>query len=331
MDLARRHRHRVDLRGDTFLVCTERAGSMIRVWIERGESPGTCWVNLTDGPALSEGGPCRHNDFALSEDLMPLAEEVAFSSGLFQRTGRSTEISQRALSIWSFSSASPLRIRGAGEPDTRPIHDPLGLNGKDIPVVMKHFADATRELQVTGIVVTGPEVSSENPDDRALVAATPDNLLGLKTQLVASGRRRLHPCSDWGMLSDAPYLGASTLQDLGYHAWVSVSTSLMDGHYYEVMMLGPAALAEPVRAGAAAVTALNMVSAVRRAAVASLKLSPRELEVLRIGPMGVKESAEALGLTMSTIKFHRENLRRKIGGDTTWQTYLRAQKLGVLD
>lgn len=97
-------------------------------------------------------------------------------------------------------------------------------------------------------------------------------------------------------------------------------------------MLGMRSLGDAPQACMAAATALNLIVPLRRAAAEKLKLSARELDVLRIGSLGVIETAEILGLSVATVKFHRDKIRRKIGNEPTWQqAYVRAQKVGVLD
>lgn len=335
MEIPRQHRQQVDHGGSAFIVCAERFGVGIRVWIERSESVGP-WATLANGQVVPEG-PDRRNEFAVStDDLTPLAEQIAFASGLFQRTGRSLQVSQRALAIWSLSASSPLRIREGGQPEGRMVHDPLGANGQDVSTVMTHFLDTAQRFHVAGIAVTAPDVYSDDIKWRVMVAATSQKLHALNPQLFQS-ERWLHPATDWGMLPDSSYAGASAFVGLGYQAWCSVTVSLMNGQYYEVTMLGAASLAEPVRAQAAAVTALNIIPTLRRAALPSLKISAREYDVLRIGLMELKEAAKVLGVSCSAVRKFRESLRTKIGGrgddnEASWeQTYVRAQKLGVLD
>ncbi|MBC5767615.1 helix-turn-helix transcriptional regulator [Ramlibacter albus] len=332
MDLPRQHRHQVDHRGESFLVCCERAGAAIRVWVERTSGTDRDRIVLADGHTHAPDSADVRNEFAiLADNALGVAEEVAMSSGLFHRTGRSVQAGARLLAVWGFSSSSPLRIRAPGEADTRPVRDPFGLVGKDVHAVMRFFEESVRIFGVSGIAVTGPDVASDDPDRRTLVAASPQALGEVDPAYLVTNERRMHPAAEWGPLGDCPYVGALALAQFGFEVWISVRISLMDGHYYEVMMFGSATLSEGAHAQLAAATGFNMIAPLRRAAVASLKISSRELEVLRHGAMGVKETAELLGLTISTVKFHRDNIRRKIGGETTWQTYLRAQKLGVFD
>jgi DNA-binding CsgD family transcriptional regulator len=331
MDLPRQHRHQIDHRGESFVVCCERIGREIRVWVERTSGADSDRVVLADGQTPAPDSADVRNEFAISAgDSFGLAEEVAMSSGLFHRTGRSLQSGERLLAVWGFSSSSPLRIRSPGEADTRRVSDPFGLAGKDIHAVMRFFEEAVRTFGVSGIAVTGPDVTSDDPDRRTLVAASPTTLGEVDPGYLVTNERRMHPAAEWGLLDVCPYVGAPVLAQFGFEVWISVRISLMDGHYY-VMMFGPSKLSEGAHAQVAAAIGFNMIAPLRRASVASLKISSRELEVLRHGAMGVKETAELLGLTISTVKFHRDNIRRKIGGDTTWQTYLRAQKLGVFD
>lgn len=333
MEVPRQHRHPVDFQGDGYIVCTERDGRAIRVWIERASEPGRRWCALADGLVPIPGGKDQQNEFAVTLGAdASTAEQVAMASGLFQRTGRSLEgTGRKPIALWSFSSASPLRIRAVGDADTRPLRDPLGLEGKDIPALMRYFADTVEPLGVMAILVTGPDLAYDDPECRALVAGAPAALATLDPQLFASAHRRLHPAAEWGPLEQAPFLGASRLIEMGYRSWISVRISVPDGHHYEIVQLGPDAITSPEHAPVAVATATNMIAPLRRAAVASLKISARELEVLRYGALQVKETAEILERTVSTVKFHRDNVRHKIGGASMFQAYLRAQKLGVFD
>lgn len=68
------------------------------------------------------------------------------------------------------------------------------------------------------------------------------------------------------------------------------------------------------------------------AAVASLGLSPRELEVLQLLAAGQanKEIARALGVSPNTVKTHLARLFEKLGAGSRTEAIARGRALGIL-
>lgn len=66
---------------------------------------------------------------------------------------------------------------------------------------------------------------------------------------------------------------------------------------------------------------------------ATRKLSPRELEVLRLVSLGTGtvRIAEQLGISPHTVRNHVRNLREKLGADSKLAAVLTALRLGILD
>jgi hypothetical protein len=77
MDLPRQHRHQIDHRGESFVVCCERIGREIRVWVERTSGADSDRVVLADGQTPAPDSADVRNEFAISAgDSFGLAEEV---------------------------------------------------------------------------------------------------------------------------------------------------------------------------------------------------------------------------------------------------------------
>ena len=66
---------------------------------------------------------------------------------------------------------------------------------------------------------------------------------------------------------------------------------------------------------------------------ATRRLSPRELEVLRLVSLGTGtvRIAEELGISPHTVRNHVRNLREKLGADSKLAAVLTALRLGILD
>lgn len=314
-------RQRVEFEGSSYIVCAERIAAAVRVWIELAEQPGTVWRIVSDGADVLDA----RNEIAVLLHEDERAEQIALITGWFQRTGNAiSKLGAPRLMIWRLTESSPLVAKQAPN-----------LDSLELQSLMRRWAEELKKHSVSGIVVTGPDAFGVG-EGRSVVAAYPEPLRARVSSwgshALMADKDRSHPAAEWGDINNAPYRAMSDLKGLGYAAWVSVRLPAAAGDHLEAIMFGSLGLLENNNPAIATATALNLIGPVRRAvAASSIKLTKRELDVLKCAYLSAADTSSHLGIAEGTVNHHRGNVMSKLKTNNISFAFVRAQKLGLLD